>query len=74
MDNLRASWVGKFVFKSLKGLPFPEFVSSPFYQCCLNWEANSDWVLEKWIYSQAVPGFELPEDQQVDVHTPSLGE
>lgn len=56
MGSLRASWVGKFVFKSLKGLPSLEFVSFPFYQCCLQWKANSDWGLEKWSYSQAVPG------------------
>lgn len=56
MGSLRASWVGKFVFKSLKGLPSLEFVSFPFYQCCLQWKANSDWVLEKWSYGQEVPG------------------
>lgn len=51
---LRASWVGK--FKSLKGFFSLEFVSFPFYQCCLQWKANTDWVLEKWSYSPAIPG------------------
>lgn len=77
--GLRASWVGKFVFKSLKGLPSLEFVSSPFHQCCLQRKAKSDWVLEKWSYSQAVPAIwtalsSAGWDQQVGVHTPSLGE
>lgn len=77
--GLRASWVGKFVFKSLKGLPSLEFVSSPFHQCCLQRKAKSDWVLERWSYSQAVPAIWTASssagwDQQVGVHTPSLGE
>lgn len=70
MSGLRASWVGKFVFKSLKGLPSPEFVSSPFCQCCLQWEANSEYWKREVTGKQCL-AFELPQDQQVGVHTPA---
>lgn len=70
MSGLRASWVGKFVFKSLKGLPSPEFVSSPFCQCCLQWEANSEYWKREVTGKQCL-AFELPRDQQVGVLTPA---